>query len=151
MAELRENPDHVVVVVDDDEVLRNGIIDSIKKLKLEVIGITSGNLAFLSIEDRFSKYGDHKVKLIISDWMMPDGDGIQLLNKIRANPGLASIPFLLMSGAVTKDQLQGAMKHDPDGILLKPFGTQVLPERMRAALDVRERKELERLLKKSDI
>ncbi len=150
MADMND-PDTVVFVVDDDELILKEVVDSIHAKKISVAGFSSGNKAFEAIKARTMKLGSHKIKLIICDWMMPDGDGITLLNKLRENEIYSSIPFILMSGAVTKDQLDGALKHDPDGIMLKPFGLQILPERMRIAIDLRDKKELEKLMANSGL
>ena len=145
------DPETVVFIVDDDTELLQGMADNIRKMKVTVETFTSGNKAFEGIKERTMKLAGHKIKLLICDWMMPDGDGITLLNKLRENEIFSSIPFLLMSGAVSKAQLEGALKLDPDGIMLKPFGLQILPERMRAAIDMRDKKELEKLMRNSGL
>ena len=150
MADFRDS-EMIVIVVDDDEVLLNGIVESVRKMKVSAEGHTSGNKAYAAISARTAKLGAHKIKLVICDWMMSDGDGIDLLNKLRAREETRTVPFILMSGAVSKAQLDGALKHDPDGIMLKPFGLQVLPERMRAAVDMRDKKELDKLIRESGL
>ena len=109
-----------ILVVDDDDDFRGSIVGILERSKFPSFAARSGTEAFNFIEQRRQLYGDAYVRLILSDWKMPDGDGIVLLNRLRATPN-AGIPFVLMSGAVTRAELMEAAKWGPDAVLLKPF------------------------------
>lgn len=59
--------------------------------------------------------------LIICDWFMPGGSGLDLLMRIRRNTYFSRIPFLMVTGAKEKEQVSAALKEGVDGYLLKPF------------------------------
>lgn len=134
-----------ILIVDDDPELRLMLLNFLEGKGYNVLPAEDGDAAFLILEKRQKEFGDAKIKLIISDWMMPETNGIELLTMIRRTVHRA-IPFILMSGAVTRDQLVGASKYDPDAILLKPFSLTGVQQKIQQALEVREAKELSKLL-----
>ncbi len=59
--------------------------------------------------------------LIISDWTMPEMDGLELLKRVRADEKLKNIPFLLLTGKSELLDVQTAIKERVSGYLTKPF------------------------------
>lgn len=66
--------------------------------------------------------------LVVADYHLPDGSGLELHDWIRAQPG-GETPFLLMSGSVNSAALCGDVEY-----LAKPFPLQALEERVRGLL-----------------
>ncbi len=79
---------------------------------------------------------DPRIAAIISDWMMPGGDGMRLLAALRLGR-FCNVPFVLISGAVTRERLDAAIKGGADGVLLKPFGLDALRRRVQEAIQRR--------------
>jgi DNA-binding response OmpR family regulator len=74
------------------------------------------------------------VDMIILDRMLPDGDGVELLKKLRRTPALKKIPILILSGrAETLDQVTG-LDLGADDYMTKPFSTLELKARVDALL-----------------
>lgn len=133
-----------VLLVDDEAEIRSLLSDY-----LEVRGYTatcaeSGTDAYRLIEERAQGGGPH-FTAVVSDWMMPGMDGLALLEKIRSGDQ-HRLPFVLMSGAVSRDVLLAAVKYDPDAVLLKPFSIDLLCAKITEAAKTRERKVLDRVL-----
>jgi two-component system chemotaxis sensor kinase CheA len=90
-----KNPsDMTVLVVEDDDVLRNALV-----MRLEMEGFrllsASGGREALEILNQ-----GHSIDFILSDIQMPNGDGVELLKKIRARH--PKIPIIcLLSGYST--------------------------------------------------
>jgi CheY-like chemotaxis protein len=56
---------------------------------------------------------------------MQGWDGLKLMNEVRSR-NFGNIAIILMSGAVTREQLEVAAKNKADGILIKPLSKDVL-------------------------
>jgi CheY-like chemotaxis protein len=68
----------------------------------------------------------HSPDLILSDILMPDGDGVTLLRNIRRDPELESTQVVLMTGSPDLVSPRKEMEEWPDDFLLKPVGLQTL-------------------------
>ncbi|MBI3551699.1 MAG: response regulator transcription factor [Elusimicrobia bacterium] len=71
---------------------------------------------------------------MISDWMMPNLDGLGLCRKIRAAKGVDYAYFILLSGAMTgKQDYLHAMEAGVDDFLPKPVDAEAFRIRLRVA------------------
>jgi len=73
------------------------------------------------------------VDLIISDWNMPNMDGFQLLQWVRAEERFRHIPFLMATGQGDKTQEQKAVDAGVSSFVAKPFNEDELRARIRVA------------------
>lgn len=107
----------MVLVVDDSEITRQLNKKILNKIGFkDVLTAESGKEA-LEIIARTKNIG-----LILSDWKMPDIDGIELLNSLRLDPKMSQVPFLLISGVKTNSNTYNQLESPLTGFLLKPFG-----------------------------
>jgi PAS domain S-box-containing protein len=67
-----------------------------------------------------------KPALVVTDIVMPDMDGVELLVTLRQNPGTRSIPVLLISGRAADEYRIEGFKQGADGFLAKPYTEQGL-------------------------
>jgi CheY-like chemotaxis protein len=108
-----KNPQEVtILVVDDEEHLRESILFDFSRKGFNVLSAENGRKAFDLI-------ALNKVDLVISDIRMPGGDGIELLERIRANhPTLPQVIILTGFADVKETDVyaKGAQK-----VLPKPF------------------------------
>ncbi len=90
-----------VLVVDDDEDLREEIVELIENEGYTATGVTDGKeaLDYLTIVPT-------KPKLMLLDLMMPAMDGWEVLNEMRQSEMLATIPVVIISARYT--ELAGA-------------------------------------------
>ena len=72
------------------------------------------------------------IDLIISDWDMPNGSGIDLVKRIRGDQRFSQIPFILLSEETSSPKILEAMKSGIDNYVLKPFTTATLTEKLEA-------------------
>jgi signal transduction histidine kinase/ligand-binding sensor domain-containing protein/DNA-binding response OmpR family regulator len=80
-----------------------------------------------------------KPDLIITDWMMPGIDGINLSKKIKSNVHTEHIPILILTAkTLEEDQIQG-LETGADVFITKPFNTEVLKTTIANVLANRER------------
>jgi len=63
----------------------------------------------------------HPFDLIISDWDMPEMSGLELLEKVKQNDKLKSIPFVMLTATNNKDKIQKAIALGVNDYIAKPF------------------------------
>lgn len=83
-----------VMVVDDEDVLVDMLAALVEDLGHEPITATNGREALALLSS-----GSEPPALILSDVMMPRMNGIELAHALKADPGLQSVPIVLMSAA----------------------------------------------------
>jgi len=82
--------------------------------------------------------------LVLSDVMMPGMDGLELVAALRADPGTAAVPVVLLSARAGEDAAVDGMDVGADDYLVKPFSARELRARVRAHLQLgRARRETE--------
>eukprot|EP01041_Mallomonas_annulata_P033626 gene33626-56275_t len=74
------------------------------------------------------------VQVVLADIDMPVHNGLEVLEAMRAEPRLANLPFLLMSGGLDRTSAAKAIQLGIDDLLIKPFTTRRLLERMQRVL-----------------
>ncbi len=80
------------------------------------------NLVFAkNIGEAHEKLRDQHPDLIISDIMLPDGSGLELLKTIKSSPGLSHIPVLLLSAVDSEESKLHGIKLMADAYINKPF------------------------------
>ena len=67
---------------------------------------------------------------LITDWNMPGMTGIELLKAVREDPGLNSLPVLMVTAEAKKDQIIEAAQAGVNGYVVKPFTATVLKEKI---------------------
>ena len=80
---------------------------------------------------------ENRPQLIICDWNMPDGTGIELLSAIRNMPDVSSVPFLMLTAEVYKENVQEAIGLGVTDYIAKPFTAEILLNKVRIALQDR--------------
>ncbi|MEE8113767.1 MAG: response regulator, partial [Nitrososphaerales archaeon] len=103
-----------IMVVDD-----NPDIVTIVKTILEVKGY--GVQSAYSGQEVFNLLGELKSDLILLDIMMPEMDGLEVLTRLKGDPGTASIPVILLTAKVRHDDVLGGYKMGADFYITKPF------------------------------
>ncbi|MFA5172321.1 MAG: chemotaxis response regulator CheY [Sulfuriferula sp.] len=71
-----------------------------------------------------------KFDFVVSDWNMPNMDGLQMLQAIRADPALASLPVLMVTAEAKKENIIAAAQAGANGYVVKPFTAATLDEKL---------------------
>jgi PAS domain S-box-containing protein len=74
--------------------------------------------------------------LIVSDVMMPEIDGLGLVQALRADPRTAGVPVLLLSARAGQEAAVEGLAAGADDYLVKPFAAQELLARVRTSIDL---------------
>lgn len=67
---------------------------------------------------------------LITDWNMPKLTGLELVQKVRAESDISSIPILMVTAEAKRDQIIEAAQAGVNGYIVKPFTANVLKEKM---------------------
>lgn len=107
-----------LLIVDDVAVHRMLLLSGLKRLNpfMEVDEAVSGNQAIAKLE------GSQHYDAVVCDWMMPDGNGEDLLRWMRARPHFKRVPFIMLSGKSDNlEIIKAFMELGVDGYVVKPF------------------------------
>jgi two-component system chemotaxis response regulator CheY len=73
-------------------------------------------------------------QFVISDWNMPNMNGLELLKAVRASPKLRDVPFLLITAEARKENIVEAAQAGADGYIVKPFTAAILSQKIEGIL-----------------
>ncbi|MBL8500569.1 MAG: response regulator, partial [Nitrosomonas sp.] len=76
------------------------------------------------------KLQDGNFDFIVSDWNMPNMDGLTMLQNVRANEALKNIPVLMVTAEAKKENIVAAAQAGASGYIVKPFTAAVLEEKL---------------------
>ena len=113
-----------VLVVDDYKTMVRIIQNLLKQLGFDnVDAATDGHEAL-------HKLRAHKYGLVISDWNMEPMTGYQLLQRVRADADLKSIPFIMVTAESKTENVIAAKKAGVNNYIVKPFNAETLKQKM---------------------
>src|SRR5690242_18446238 len=115
-----------ILIAEDDEASRSILAATLKKLGHEVIAATNGREAW-------TRFQTDPVHLVISDWMMPDMDGLALCRRIRNEHQLKYTYVILLTALGGKSAYMEGMEAGADDFITKPFDRDELAARLRVA------------------
>src|SRR3954463_3417165 len=102
-----------VLFVEDEATLRNHFAERLTdEYVVDVAG--NGNEALLAVMRA-------KPALVVTDIIMPDMDGVELLKTLRQTPTTRNIPVLLISGLAADEHRIEGFEEGADGFLAKPY------------------------------
>lgn len=124
-----------IMVVDDEEHIREVLKDFLESLSYEVVEAEDG-------EDALAKFEPNTFDVIISDLLMPRVDGLELLKKIRAMD--KNVVFLMITGYPSIETAVEAIKKGAYDYITKPFHMEDVKMKIERAF---EKKKLKNSLK----
>lgn len=115
-----------VLVVDDQASMRALIRTSLLDIGFrDVRDVGDGEAALRQLVSQ-------PAHLIISDFNMPNLDGLGLLRAVRAHPPLAKTAFIMLTGRADRELVQRAVQFGVNNYLVKPFTVAQLREKVEA-------------------
>jgi DNA-binding NarL/FixJ family response regulator len=133
----KENSQPKVLIVDDEHIHIEIITDALEKeakkgIIYEILQANQGNGALKIME----KYA---IDLVITDWEMPQMNGLELIEQIRAKEDLdktqVPIPIIMATGVMTKhEHLERALSIGANDFIKKPIDVVEIRARVHAAL-----------------
>ena len=115
----------VVLAVDDEPVSRKLLVNQINKAGYKAIEASTGEEALrLALETT--------PHIVVSDWIMPEMDGVELCQALRKTEVGRDMYVLILTGAEDEDNAVKAFDAGVDDFIQKPFNPKILMSRMQA-------------------
>ena len=118
------DPNMKFLVVDDFPTMRRIVRNLLKELGFTNVEEAEDGVAALN---RLKSGG---IQFVVSDWNMPNMDGLQLLKAIRADAALSSVPVLMVTAEAKKENIIAAAQAGANGYVVKPFTAATLDEKL---------------------
>lgn len=123
------NKDMSILVVDDFPTMRRIVRSLLKEL-----GFTNVEEAEDG-KEALAKIRAGSFEFIISDWNMPNLDGLEMLKQVRADAALKDLPVLMITAEAKKENIIAAAKAGASGYIVKPFTAATLEEKLNKILE----------------
>jgi signal transduction histidine kinase/ligand-binding sensor domain-containing protein/DNA-binding response OmpR family regulator len=125
-----ENGKPTLLLVEDNEDFRFYLKDNLK-LQYSIIEAANGKQGF---QKALSVIPD----LIVSDVMMPEMNGIELVKKLRTDPHTSHIPVILLTARTAQEQKIEGFESGANDYITKPFSFELLQSRIKNLISQRE-------------
>jgi len=123
-----------VLVVDDFSTMRRIVKNVLKQIGFENIEEAEDGAQAL-IKLRAGGFG-----FMVSDWNMPNMDGLQLLKEVRKDPVLCKLPVLMVTAEAEKSMVVAAIQAGVNNYVVKPFTAEMFKEKMDKIFERLEQK-----------
>ena len=110
-----------ILVVEDNANIRKLLLNILKSMGYKnVTEADNGKTAW-------GKLQEGEYDLVMTDWMMPEMDGLELVKKIRADSEeLKEIPILMITATDKQEDVSEAAKWGINGYIVKPFSVKTI-------------------------
>ena len=117
-----------ILIVEDSDLQREISIAQLQQIGFErITGAANGNEALEYLEN-------NSIDFILSDWEMPEMNGLELLKKVKENPSLKNIPFLILTVHDDPEKNQEAINLGALDYIVKPLTPDDLHLKIRKTL-----------------
>ncbi|MFV0265130.1 MULTISPECIES: chemotaxis response regulator CheY [Kluyvera] len=112
------------LVVDDFATMRRIVRNLLKDLGFNNVDEAEDG------QDALARLRESKFDFVISDWNMPNMDGLELLSEIRKSSELSHLPVLMVTAEAKKENIIAAAQAGASGYVVKPFTAATLEEKL---------------------
>ena len=116
-----------ILVADDDVDIRELVEFKLSTLGHEITAVADGAAAVEACQAS-------RPDLAVLDVMMPGVSGLEAIRAIRADPGLADLPVILLTARAQESDVQSGFAYGADDYITKPFSPRELAARVEALL-----------------
>ena len=116
------------LVVDDSPTMRRIVANALREIGYsEVVEAEDGT-------DAINKLEANPVEFVITDWNMPNLNGLELTQFIRQSAKFGHLPILMITTRGMKEDVIAAMQARVNNYVVKPFTPEVLKEKIDSIL-----------------
>jgi len=112
------------LVVDDFSTMRRIVRNLLKELGFSKVDEAEDGAVALQ------KLKAGEFDFVVSDWNMPNMDGLQLLQAVRADAALRHLPVLMITAEAKKENIIAAAQSGASGYIVKPFTAATLGDKL---------------------
>ncbi|MBI5741936.1 MAG: chemotaxis response regulator CheY [Nitrospirae bacterium] len=113
-----------ILVVDDFSTMRRIVKNLLRQIGYEYIEEAEDGA------QAYSKLKNGGFGFVVSDWNMPNMDGLDLVKKVRSDPELKDLPILMVTAEAEKEKVITAIQAGVNNYIVKPFTGETLKEKM---------------------
>ena len=143
VGEITADPSHLfqgcgfmkkVLVVEDDAAIRDMLRFVFETADFEYFESTD-------IQEAYWQITDDPPDIVLLDWMLPGGSGIELLQRMRRDEMTKSVPVIMLTAKTHEDNIIQGLDMGAHDYITKPFSPKELLARIRAVFRTNEREE----------
>jgi len=117
-----------ILAVDDSPTMRRIIVNTLKRAGYDDVTEASDG------KDALAKMKVEQFNFVITDWNMPEMDGLTFVSQIRGLDEFKDLPILMVTTRSVKDDIIEAMKAGVNNYIVKPFTPETLGEKIGQVL-----------------
>lgn len=117
-----------ILIVDDSSTMRRIISNTLKTIGQENVVMAGDGVEGLAVLEQ-----NPDVELVLSDWNMPNMNGLDFLIKVRETKG-KDLPVIMVTTEAEKANVITAIKSGANNYIVKPFTPEVLQEKLGSFL-----------------
>jgi two-component system phosphate regulon response regulator PhoB len=133
-----------VLIVDDEAAIRDMV-----GITLDLAGFNSISAA--NAHDAHISIIDNKPDLVLLDWMLPGGSGIELARRLRRDEITANIPIIMLTAKTSEDNKVQGLNEGVDDYVTKPFSPRELVARIKTVMRRINGKQKDKVLRVFDL
>jgi two-component system chemotaxis response regulator CheY len=115
-----------ILVVDDSTTMRRIISNSLRAVGYEdIVEAGDGQQALQTLDG---------VNLLLTDWNMPNMDGLTLVKEVRSSAATAQLPIIMITSEGARDEVMEALAAGVNDYIVKPFTKETLGEKVKAII-----------------
>ena len=115
-----------ILVVDDSSTMRRIIKNTLSKIGFEDADEAEDGA------DALKKMGG--IELVVTDWNMPNMDGLTLVKTLRSNPVFKNVPIIMVTTEAAKNEIIEAIKAGVNNYVIKPFTQEVFKQKIEQVM-----------------
>ncbi len=116
------------LIVDDSRAVRKLLAQTLNDLGYETSEAENGKAALAVLQARTSP-----LELILTDWNMPEMNGLDLLKAVRDKPEYEGVPVVMVTTETEMEHMAAALEAGATEYVMKPFTREILADKLRLA------------------
>ena len=118
---------HTVLIVDDEFAIRDML-----RMALELADFRC--IEAQDIQSAYQLIVDERPSLVLLDWMLPGGSGLELMRRLKREERTREMPVIMLTAKTAEDNVIQGLDVGADDYITKPFAPRELIARIRAQL-----------------
>ncbi len=136
--------DAKILIVEDEPAIKDMIAITLDLAGYDSISAESAHQAHVAVVDS-------KPDLILLDWMLPGGSGIELARRLKREQLTENIPIIMLTAKASEDNKVQGLNAGIDDYVTKPFSPRELVARIKAVLRRSQGKQQDKVLRVYDL
>jgi two-component system, chemotaxis family, chemotaxis protein CheY len=118
-----------ILVVDDSPAMIRILVNTLNKAGYSQVETAESG------RDALEKLAaDPNLGLVLTDWNMPEMNGLELLGAIKADPKMKNIPVIMVTSRSVKEDILLAIRHGAKDYIVKPFSVEAIKQKLQNIL-----------------